>query len=254
MDFNFYEEYKSYSNVELLKILKQPANYQPAAVEAATLILQEREVSEEDNFEVNQHFEQITQHQQVKKEKSAFFRQTIIDFLEPVIKPGTEVKPEKWLNILLVLIGIEYAWGAYNAILGAFFGGGNSLTAYGHGYDIFFLLDIFYLLYVPFIFYLLFKRKRWGWILLFADNMLSAMVGLLEVYSMVSRFNNYGSGDIPVTFFIGLIIKCLVLFFLWRKDISTLFKVSVKTKQHTVAFTAVIGFLLFAVLYILLDM
>ena len=67
MDFNFYEEYKSYSNFELLKILKQPADYQPAAVDAATLILKEREVSEQENAEVNYHFEAIAQQQQLKK-------------------------------------------------------------------------------------------------------------------------------------------------------------------------------------------
>ena len=43
MDIDFHEKYKGYSNIELLKILRRPNEYQVAAVDAATRsLLQEK--------------------------------------------------------------------------------------------------------------------------------------------------------------------------------------------------------------------
>ena len=42
MNFDFYHQYKDYPNTELLKIIKRPDDYQPAAVAIATKILGER--------------------------------------------------------------------------------------------------------------------------------------------------------------------------------------------------------------------
>ena len=48
MNFDFYQLYKDYSNIELLKIVKRPTEYQPTAVAVATQILNERQLTTEE--------------------------------------------------------------------------------------------------------------------------------------------------------------------------------------------------------------
>ena len=48
MNLDFYQLYRNYSNTELLKIVKQPGDYQTSAVTAATQILNERQVTAEE--------------------------------------------------------------------------------------------------------------------------------------------------------------------------------------------------------------
>jgi len=108
MEFSFYDQYKSYSNFELLKILQQPEHYQPAAVEAATLLLKEREVSEQEQVEVTNHFEAIQQKEYVQKERINFVRNKLVSFFEPMVRSPNEVHPVKWLNFLLVITAYQY--------------------------------------------------------------------------------------------------------------------------------------------------
>jgi hypothetical protein len=50
MEFDFYNEFKNHSTVELLLITKEPEKYQPAALDAAEKLLRERNVSTADVF------------------------------------------------------------------------------------------------------------------------------------------------------------------------------------------------------------
>ena len=250
MDFNFYEEYKSYSNFELLKILKQPADYQPAAVDAATLILKEREVSEQENAEVNYHFEAIAQQQQLKKEKVASFKQRFTGFLESYIRPDAEVRPAKWLDILLIVLAVQYAWllfGLFQRLV--------LMNQYGISFftfDFGLLLGLFYFLYIPLAFYLLLEKKRWGWILLFVDYSLALIFELSHLTILLADFENIKS--INGRYIFSVVFKCALLYFLWRKDICALFKITDKTKQYT-AVAAILGSpVLIALVYILLDL
>src|SRR6201989_271860 len=108
MEFNFYDQYKSYSSFELLKILQQPADYQAAAVEGAALILKERGVPEQDQTHAATHMEAIQQKEQVKKEKITAVKGKVFDFLESLVRPGNEFHPIKWLNILLIVTAVQY--------------------------------------------------------------------------------------------------------------------------------------------------
>ena len=69
MNFDFYQQYKNYSNIELLKIVKQPTDYQPAAVAVATQILNERQVTAEEIQFVEQYFQNLNSLANAKKKK-----------------------------------------------------------------------------------------------------------------------------------------------------------------------------------------
>jgi hypothetical protein len=249
MQFNFYDQYKRYSNFDLLKILQQPGDYQPAAVQAAELILKEREVSDQEHAAVNNHFEAIQEKEQVKQEKINLVRNKVFDFFEPLIRPGNDFHPVKWLNVLLLITAGQYLADIFERLsTGRFF----PLAVYTNGglwYYIFAFIDILSLVYVPWVIYMVLKRKRWGWII-FADTMFSLIVRISETY-MLFKYIQFNEAN-PVMHFLTIIFRCVLLYFLWRKQVSDVFGVSAKTKKDT-ALMVLIGtpiFLVFIYMFI----
>lgn len=80
MDFDFYQLYKDYSNADLLKIVRQPGDYEPAAVSIATQILNERQISPEEILYVDQYFQDIESSKRAKKEKFDTIKNKATDF------------------------------------------------------------------------------------------------------------------------------------------------------------------------------
>src|SRR6185295_2461365 len=108
MNVDFYQEYKDYSNIDLLKITKRPDDYQPAAVQAATEVLSERVVTPDEIEFVNQYYQEIEDDTKVRKEKIDAYKNKATSFFEPVINPSENVEPDKWVDILLLVIALQY--------------------------------------------------------------------------------------------------------------------------------------------------
>lgn len=252
MEFNFYEQYQGYSNVELLKILEQSENYQRAAVEAAVLVLQEREISEQERVEVSSQMEVVQQKEQVKKERLNAIRAMVTGFFEPMLRSPDEVHPVKWLNILLVVTAYQYLADIFTRIRTGLF---LPLTMYTHGglpYYFMALLDLFNIVYIPYVFYLLYKKRRWGWIILFADTMFGLILLLLEsFYSLFTHPNVLFTNQF--THFLSIAFKGALLYFLWRKKITDFFGVSLKTKNDTSLMSLIGSLILLAFIYTLLT-
>lgn len=255
MNFDFYDQYKDYSNIDLLKIVRRPTEYQVAAIDAATQILSEREVTQSDLEQVDNYFDEIDTETKRKTDKINSYKEKTADFFEPVLKPTSEVKPEKWLNVLLLVIGLQYLWTLYNNIshLVRFVKFVNDCKSYGFDnstetitywtcflsrFDPLVFFQIVTLIYVPIIFYLLFKRKRWGWILLFADT-LFGLISLISQSFIFFKYQQYHQGE-TVSFFTQIIIKGLFVFFLWRNYISEFFNVTIEIKKKTAIVTIIV--------------
>jgi hypothetical protein len=245
MTFNFHDQYKDYSNIELLKIVRQPNEYQTDAVEAATSILKERTISETDIQQADTYFEEIEAKAKQKSEKLNSYKEKAADFLQPIIKPGPEVKPAKWLNILLLFIGLDYLWMFYNSIKRIV----SISRCRSCTFDITIVLTIVTLIYVPVIFFLLFKKKRWGWILLFADNLFTFIANLFQSY-IFFEYPEFRRDGISA-FLLPILIKAVFIFFLWRVPISDFFEVTHKAKKDTAIVTIVIAILFFGTLELL---
>jgi hypothetical protein len=239
MTFNFLDQYKDYSNIELLKIVRQPNEYQTEAVEAATTILKEREIAETDLQQVDTYFNEIEVKAKIKSDKLNSYKEKATDFLQPIIKPGPEVKPAKWLNILLLFIALQYLWMFYNSVKRfVSFSKCNSCT-----FDITMTLTLVTLIYVPVIFFLLFKKSRWGWILLFADNLFTFISQLFQSY-IFFEYPEFRSDGISA-FLLPILIKAVFIFFLWRVPISDFFGVTKNAKKDTAIITTVCAIILF---------
>jgi hypothetical protein len=162
--------------MELLKIIKQPADYLPAAIADATQILSERQVTAEEIQIVDQYFLDIDTATRAKKEEKDALKSKMADLFEPILRPSEELEPNKWVNLLLLVIAIQYAWSIFNIIRRLISFSRCFFCRVDTSIVISFSADFLTLLYVPLIFFLVFKRRRWGWILLFADNIFSVIL------------------------------------------------------------------------------
>lgn len=241
MNIDFHQQFKDYSNTDLMKIVLQSEAYQPAAVAVAARILEERQVTPADLQAIDQYFDAIEASRQAKAEKAEALRSKAGDFLQPLTHPGETVEPRKWVNILLLIIGVQYAWSLFQSA--------KSMIAYLDCYncrlDAYFFAQHLNLLYVPVIFFLLYRRSRWGWILLFADN-LFVLISSLGQAPMFFQFQDIHGGS-TYSFLVTMVVKATFLFFLWRPSIAAHFGILPQTKEKTAVMTA-IGTVVFIVL------
>jgi len=154
MEIDFYQQYKEYSNVDLLKIVRRPADYQLQAVDVATQILSQRQVTAEEIQFVDQYLQDIESSAKVKKEKVDALKYKITDFFEPISHPSENVSPSKWVNILLFVIAIQYVWSLFNTAKRLI----RFLRCDYCRLDVLFFAELLTLLYVPVIFFLLLQN------------------------------------------------------------------------------------------------
>lgn len=197
MDFDFYEAYKDLSTAELLKIVHRPDGYQAEAVEAANRRLSERDITPEDQADLQTFFEETDREEKLKTEKIARIKGQAADLLEPVLQPGSTVTPEKWFRLFLIVLGLQYAWiliqtliEVYKFIVRVLFGAGFGAheatgfkSAASHLLDLNFLINVVTLIYIPWFFYILYKRRRRGWILVFAGIQMGILGVPMQIYA-----------------------------------------------------------------------
>src|SRR5688572_25552311 len=116
MNLDFFEQFKNYSNTELLRIVKRPSDYQAAAVIAAEEILKGRQVGVEEIQLVDQYFFGLDSSLKAKNEKADALKSKATDFFDPVLNPGEKLEPNKWVNVFLLAIAVHFSWTVFNTI------------------------------------------------------------------------------------------------------------------------------------------
>jgi hypothetical protein len=248
MNIDFYQQYKNFSNTELLIIVKRPTNYQALAVAAAAQLLSERQVTDEEIQVVEQHFQDIAKSAKANREKMDALKGMATDFLEPVLHPTEKVEPRKWVNILLLAISIQYAWSLFYT--------GKHLIRFlrcdNCVFDIAYFAELLTLIYIPIIFFLLFKRRRWGWILLFADNLFSLISRVSQSY-IFFKYQRIHHGS-TTAFLMPIFIKASFVFFLWRDPIANHFGITQRTKKKTAVITIAGTLVFFLGMYVIYSL
>ncbi len=240
---NYLQAYNDYSTFELLKIVKRPGTHPPEAVSAATEILKTRSVTLEDLQELNQYFRDQDNTAKANKESPYGMKTTPTNFGSMAL--DEEAEPPRWLNILILLMALHYAWTLYITTKQLIF----YLECDTCNELVLRYVSFLPLLYIPLAFYLLFRRSRWGWIILFADNGHKLISGLFTSYFLYNDKSMYrGSTD---DFYLLLALKGVFLLLLWRNSIASYYNVGVRTKRRTLVGT-VIGTFLFSVLIVVL--
>lgn len=247
MEFNFSEEFKNLSNIDLLKVVLRPSEYEKEAVEAAaTKILQTRQVSEDETAAVKNYYDETDAKKQSQNKKMDSLKKE----LSKIVEPQTEIKPSYWIKIFLIAVAIQYLILLFNAVK-HFLSLLNSNTQIS-SFD---FVTVANIIYIPIIFYLIFKRKKWGWILLFADNLVSSILCLSEIFLYFQSFANNSSFSFlrynPTSIFIFLIIKAAFLYFLWRNEIAAYFHIASNTKKKTSILTAMLTLAFMIMVYLI---
>jgi len=269
MDFDFYEIYKDFSTTELLKIVHRPDEFQPGAVEAANRRLSERAIAQDDRIAAHAFYEERDHDARLRAEKIDQIKGQAADLLQPILQPSPNVTPHKWLNMFLLVLGLQYSWtmvqtliAVYKSVVLVLFGAGFGVhervgyeNAASHLLDFNFLINIITLIYLPLFFYLLYRRKSWGWILVFAGILIGILGVPMQVYSYSRYLRAMGVGRMDITtmawFVIQSLLRIAFAWFLWKQDICDLFGVDKSTKTRTVLYTSVITLVVFGALWFL---
>lgn len=211
MNSNFYEDFKDHSNEELISIIRQIGAHQPEAIAAAYKHLSERQVSDNEVFGVPATLQTVVSEDGQE------------DLLVPYLQETTAKPANKWINIILSLIAflffyriIYLGWYFYKYSLDL-----SSLLNYSYIFSFGFLLILFLLIY---------KRKKWGWYILFASHTINIIAtGGLYVKGLIHGFTeNFFSVVEPAIF--GA-ISLFVAYILWKEEVAHDFAISRANKQ-----------------------
>lgn len=232
MDFNFYEQYKNSSTVDLLLIVKQPGKYQPAAVDAAKMILSERNVSEAEEVQVVQ----AIAAQQSKVEKRDEDK-TLSELLDPLTDSNANRHADRVMYIFLTIVSVYYCWEAYGYFKRVLmiFADERYLGAIFHN-GVRFLL-------VSTMLYFLWKKHPWGWKLLLGLSFFFLTEEISFVYKLLS-ISIFAIEAIPLAIIISLVLKVIFIIYIWRNKIAHQFSVYRPDKWKTVKVTLIIFALL----------
>ncbi|HEY1163890.1 MAG TPA: hypothetical protein VGE90_01960 [Chitinophaga sp.] len=233
MEFNFRESFQSYSNVELLRIIDEADKYQPEAVEAARDILGRREVHDSD-YETMNSFKTAVVVPAMPDDQTS--HEDISAFLESLVKPENDPRVPRWINMLLLVQFLLWAWW----LTGYAIYMRNITESKTWSMDAVNLLRMIWpVLYIPVASYLLYKRKRWGWILLTAFYIGTAALTISSYAYLffASYFNQRGyhffNLDIP-RLILDWLIRAGIVWFLWKPAVAAYFNISRKAKRDTV--------------------
>lgn len=245
MEFNFRESFQAYSNVELLNIIGEADKYQPEAVEAARHILGGREVHDSD-------YEQVDSLKAAQKEPAEPGDESLSDFLESVIEQATDPKVTKVVNIVYIVLTLQYVWMLLSLIkpLDEFQQCEKCIV-----WSVQFLSMMFPMVYIPVAVLLLLRRKRLGWFLLVGFFMVTTVIQVMNIFFYVYNWNLYSTADYPYMTgrVIFMLVRVGVVLALYKPAVAAYFKVSERGKRNTLIIAACLGLMVLAVnaLYII---
>ena len=229
----FLDRYRQYSNVNLLKIVARPDDYQPDAVTAAKAILSGRTVTQEEENEVDLHFQKIALDQSQKEHRVESYKKAIDEFIQPITRPETRLSPVKWLPLFLVLLAIQYVYQVGSTVLDIV-----KYIRFRAAFDWSLMYSLLGIGYFATIFYLLFKKRRWGWILLLADNIISCMLLLSQLYWM------FGYPEGMAAFLWQFSLRAAFIYFLFRQDVAAYFNIESPMRGKIALASAGLGVLI----------
>jgi hypothetical protein len=254
MEFDLQELYQSLPNIELLKIIGRPQDYQPEAV-AKQKILDQSTITDEERNIVAGHYEEEARKVTLKQQKEDSYKAAATDLLEPILQPTEHTPVSKWVNYFLLVVTADYTWSLYKYFFRLF----EHFEYYKQNFGIGDLLQALWIVYTPIVLLLVLKRRRWGWIFLFADNIVTPILILSQIRLFFNHYNSVGKYLHPETYtsvfilslIFPLIYKCGFAYFLSKEKIRTYFGIASRTKKRVVIVSVSIGIIITFLLPIL---
>ncbi len=247
----FTDRFKSLSNFELLRIVENQADYQPDAVKAAMLELENRSLTDDEKEAAKTELEAEQEKNELKNRRKADVQERIrsggtsaLESINPMNKSLS--RPERQIAIITIILGFFTIKKWYNEFALVQY----SFTEDSPGWDFsifFYLLD---LVFLPVALLLFWLRKKVGWLLL-AIYLGYAAFSQLELLIITWDLEPLGIPAVDSVFSqpSSLSIFLLALFFagtFWllnREDLRKLYKVSNKLSLMITSIILLLGVL-----------
>jgi hypothetical protein len=218
----FYNQYRQYSTADLLNIVREKDNYQAAAVLAAEQLLAEREVSSFDEEEADRYFQEKETKRMASTARVGAVKAVVADWMEPIARPSVELQPDKWYRIFVVVYGIYYLRDLYFAV--RYF-----TTAYSIGWNLEdFVVVGGTLALDTFLFVLVIRRRKWGWILLVVEHTVLIFINV-SLFVEMSRLRMFHVNSMPNLY--GALFHLAMVGFLLRRTMAEFFGVGPVVKK-----------------------
>jgi hypothetical protein len=227
------EKYKEYTNKQLIEVVIKADDYQPAAVEMAKLILQQRDISNEEREQVKKAIEIEETTQEIKEQRKSESEDRIISFIKKLFNKINPLdKSEPATNKIINLTGLVFGYLLleqlyYSLDYLAFLLEHESLL------DFYSIVTLFEVIYLPLTIYFFFKRKKNGWIMLVAwiSYFIVSYIAIIiynlnspviddPLFELISYQPNYTRLLLILAFFLGSLSVLL------RRDIKKVFSIS----------------------------
>jgi hypothetical protein len=238
---NFAEKYKNFTNIDLLTIIREAAQYKPEALDAAKTELSNRNIGLEEMELVDQQFASVdTFNNQLHSMSSLPSR--ILAYMEPIKDEEGKLTPEGWLRIFIISQVVIGLWQAYHIIIGliAAFSANTIFVNFTNQF-----LLLFSLMLIIASIFLLIRKSYWGWALVLGSTIIYLLsllkkLYLYYIYSKDGYLRQFYSFSWQDGFWLA--VQAGFLTFLLQPVIRDLFKVDKKIIINTIIVT--ISFLL----------
>lgn len=247
MNFDYKTLYQNYKNEDLLLIVNKPEQYQAEAVSAAKDILKTRDVSREEEANIERVIYNEESNRKIKEDSKnalkTFIKSKLEYLVNPIKHPNKKISTLYWVVIFVIIQAVYYIIDLPSTIQGLYSNISN--FSFGDSYSVFNItLNLVIILYSPYLWYLLLSRKKLGWILLTTATIQSAFsiprtTYNLYLYSQLTEEEFSFTNNI-----ISACITILLLFFLLKKDSYTFFSITKPVRNKAVLYTSIIFILI----------
>ncbi|RYZ17748.1 MAG: hypothetical protein EOO16_23755 [Chitinophagaceae bacterium] len=188
MNFDFYSQYKDWSDADLRRVLQFPNDYQPDAVAAAEAVLSERDVPL---------YERVPAMPETAAFGEAADGESILESLLAPPERRFGWPPVAWIRAIYLCVGALVGWSVYQDGLswyGVIASGGSVLSLP-------FLVSMSVVLLQVLGAFLGLRRNPWGWRITVAFQTLALSFALYSLYYFLFRYKYDSSGSL---WFVGL--------------------------------------------------
>ena len=248
MTMNYTEKFNEYTNVELLRIIDNPYDFQPDAVETASTLLANRQLSEEEIEIAKDEIEASKKETFTKEKKKKQFEdsiknisQTIIENVNPIQnKPLTG---DKTINIISIIFGGLFLIQLYKEFSMISFMFSNNSAEWDLSMVFYFLP----LIVLPTAIFLFYKRKKIGWLILtiFTTYSTISAIGLFYMTMKMRQsdfhlFENIFTETSPVIQFFRFLFFVGTTWAISKENVRSNFAINKLTMILTVSITTLI--------------
>lgn len=244
----FTEKFKTYTNTELLRIIDNPDDYQPNAVETAQAIFSDRQLTEEE-IKIAKDELEVERQEKLKKEekkravedKFKNISKSILDNVNPI--QSETPTTEKTITIISLLFGGLFLFQLYKefGMISYMF------TDLSEDWDSIIGLYFFPLVVAPTAIILFYKKNKFGWLLLtiyLTYSAISAFGLFILTINMeplgIAALDSLFPQTSPIPHFLTFLFFAGTIWVISRENLRTVYSISKQTMILTISITAII--------------